>query len=181
MSGRLCTQTISQLRRKFSTSPPKKSTSNLPFLFLGIGTVSAAAYLYINLRPKQEKSPFDPQNFIDFKLKKIIPYNHNTASFVFELPNNDASLLPVASCLLVKASDSEALKDPKGNPVIRPYTPVSPPNSPGELTLLIKRYEQGLMSKHIHSLKEGSTLSIKGPILKFPYKCRYPSSFKDIP
>jgi len=115
-------------------------------------------------------SPLDPKNFVDFKLKKILPYNHNTAHFVFELPNNEPSLLPVASCLLVKASDPEALKDANGNPVVRPYTPVSPPDTPGELTLLIKRYEQGLMSKYIHSLKEGSTLSIKGPILKFPYK-----------
>jgi len=121
-------------------------------------------------KPIQEKSPLDPQNFIDFKLKKIIPYNHNTASYVFELPNNEASLLPVASCLLVKASDVEALKDAKGSPVIRPYTPISPPDAPGELTLLIKRYEQGVMSQHIHSLKEGGTLAIKGPITKFPYK-----------
>jgi len=164
----------SLLRRSFSTSPPQKSSSNLPFVLLGIGTVSAAAYWYLESRApsisKQEKSPLDSQNFIDFKLKKIVSYNHNTASFVFELPNNEASLLPVASCLLVKASDPEALKDAKGNPVIRPYTPVSPPDTPGELTLLIKRYEQGVMSKYIHTLKEGSTLSIKGPIIKFPYK-----------
>lgn len=79
--------------------------------------------------------------------------NSNERSFVFELPNDEASLIPVASCLLVKASNPEALKDAKGNPVIRPYTPISPPDQAGELTLLIKRYEQGVMSKHVHSLK----------------------------
>jgi cytochrome-b5 reductase len=69
------------------------------------------------------------------------------------LPNNDASLIPVASCLLVKASDPEALKDSKGKPIIRPYTPVSPPDAPGVLSLLVKRYENGNMSKYIHTLK----------------------------
>jgi len=86
------------------------------------------------------------------------------------LPNNDASLIPVASFLLVKASNPEALLDGKGKPIIRPYTPVSPPDTPGELALLIKRYEQGNMSKHIFSLKAGDTLSMKGPLLKFPYQ-----------
>jgi cytochrome-b5 reductase len=68
------------LRRSFSTSPPQNKTSNLPFVLLGIGTVSAAAYWYLEgHKPVQEKSPLDPQNFIDLKLKKVVPYNHNSA------------------------------------------------------------------------------------------------------
>jgi cytochrome-b5 reductase len=73
-------------------------------------------------------------------------------SFVFELPNNDAPLIPVASFLLVKASN-DGLLNAKGKPIVRPYTPVSPPDAPGELALLVKRYDQGNMSKHISSLK----------------------------
>ena len=79
----------------------------------------------------------------------------------------------MASCLLVKASDPEALKDVKGNPVVRPYTPVSASDHPGELVLLVKKYEKGNMSKYIHELKEGDTLGIKGPITKFPYKSAF--------
>ena len=30
----------------------------------------------------QEKSPLDPDNFVDFKLKRVEPYNHNTAMYV---------------------------------------------------------------------------------------------------
>jgi len=60
-----------------------------------------------------------------------------------------------------------------GKPIIRPYTPVSSSDLPGELHFLIKRYENGNASKHIHSLKEGETLAIKGPIHKFPYKGKY--------
>jgi cytochrome-b5 reductase len=79
-------------------------------------------------------------------------------------------MLPVASCVIVKASDPDALKDAKGKPIIRAYTPVSPPDLPGELHFLVKKYEAGNASKHIHSLKEGDNLAIKGPISKFPYK-----------
>lgn len=79
-------------------------------------------------------------------------------------------MLPVASCVVVKSSDVEALKDSTGKPIIRPYTPVSHPDLPGELHLLVKKYDAGNASKHIHSLKEGNTLAIKGPILKFPFK-----------
>ena len=90
--------------------------------------------------------------------------------FIFELPDNQASLLPVASCVVVKSSDPEALKTDKGKPVIRPYTPISPSDAPGELTFLVKKYPQGLASVHIHNLKPGESLSVKGPIPKFDYK-----------
>ncbi|KIK71683.1 hypothetical protein GYMLUDRAFT_33836 [Collybiopsis luxurians FD-317 M1] len=162
-------------RRTYASeaAPPKKS-SNLPIYLMGAGVAGLGGYYYLNSTGKsvttQQKSPLDPENFKDFKLKKIIPYNHNTSKFIFELPNNEASLLPVASCLIVKSSDPEALKDAKGKPIIRPYTPISPPDQPGELTLLVKKYDSGNASKHIHGLKEGDTLAIKGPIPKFPYK-----------
>ncbi|GLB43615.1 putative flavoprotein pyridine nucleotide cytochrome reductase family protein [Lyophyllum shimeji] len=153
----------------------QKKSSNLPYILLGAGVAGLAGYLYWDYSGKsapkvQEKSPLDPKNFVDFKLKKVIPYNHNTSKFVFELPEDEASLLPVASCVVVKASDPEALKDDKGKPIIRPYTPISPSDQKGELTFLIKRYDNGKMSKHVHNLKEGDTLAIKGPIEKFPYK-----------
>ena len=91
--------------------------------------------------------------------------------YVFELPNNEASLLPIASCVVVKASEGAApLVGKNGKPIIRPYTPVSPSDQEGEFTFLIKRYEEGKMSQYIHNLKPGETLGIKGPIMKIPYK-----------
>ncbi|TEB38577.1 cytochrome-b5 reductase [Coprinellus micaceus] len=162
-------------RRYASTSPAAPRKSGYAGYFLAVGTAGAAGYAYLEMRerysPKpQEKSPLDPENWKDFKLKKINHYNHNTSEFVFELPNNEASLIPITSCLLVKASNPEALSDAKGRPIVRPYTPVSSPDQKGELTLLVKKYDEGKASKHIHELKEGDTLSFKGPIVKFPYK-----------
>ncbi|KAE9400960.1 cytochrome-b5 reductase [Gymnopus androsaceus JB14] len=159
-------------RRSYATAPTPKERSSLPLYLVGASIAGLGGYYYLNQSGKtvalQEKSPLDPENFKDFKLKKIVPYNHNTSEFIFELPNNEASLLPVASCLVVKSSDPEALKDDKGKPIIRPYTPVSDANHKGELTLLIKKYETGVVSKHIHSLK-GDTLAIQGPYPTFPY------------
>ncbi|KAI8980634.1 cytochrome-b5 reductase [Trametes punicea] len=167
--------------RRYSTAPSAGTRSNLPYYLLGAGVAGLAGYIYLErsgkapapAKPKiSDKSPLDPQNFVDFKLKKVEPYNHNTAKFIFELPPDTASLLPVASCVVVKSSQdaSNPLVDDKGKPVIRPYTPISPSDLPGELTFLIKRYDTGKMSKHIHELKPGDKLSIKGPIPKFDYK-----------
>lgn len=62
--------------------------------------------------------------------------------------------------LLVRASDPAALKDKKGNPVIRPYTPISPSDHKGELVFLIKKYDTGNASKHIHDLKASHVLCL---------------------
>lgn len=52
------------------------------------GVVGLATYVYLErsgpkpaakVKKLQEKSPLDPDNFVDFKLKRVEPYNHNTA------------------------------------------------------------------------------------------------------
>lgn len=52
--------------------------------------------------------------------------------------------------------------------VIRPYTPIDS-DDVGKFELLVKKYEQGNMSKHLHEMKIGDVLEVKGPIIKFPY------------
>jgi cytochrome-b5 reductase len=173
----------------FSTAggPTKPSSSNLPFYLGGVGLTGLAAYLYLGgspapfttkAKPKQEKkSALDPERFLDLKLKSIEPYNHNTSRFTFELPNGGAALSPITSLVIVRASEGEGSQhanapvDKKGNLAMRAYTPISSPDHEGELVLLIKKYENGVISKYVHErLKPGDTLSIKGPIPKFPYK-----------
>lgn len=104
--------------------------------------------------------------WIDLKLKKIVPLSSNTKRFIFELPSEDHVLgLHVASALLTKFT-----RESNGKNVLRPYTPVSDPNSRGTMELVIKHYENGLMSSHIHSLKPGDTLAFKGPLPKYEIK-----------
>jgi cytochrome-b5 reductase len=187
--------------RHFSTAggPTKPSSSNLPFYLGGVGLAGLGAYLYLGgspapfttkARPKQEKSALDPERFLDLKLKSIEPYNHNTSRFTFELPNGDAALSPITSLVIVSASEGSqnAPVDKKGNLAMRAYTPISSPDQEGELVLLIKKYENGVISKYVHErLKPGDTLAIKGPIPKFPYKGtfaprNYPSPpFRSLP
>jgi cytochrome-b5 reductase len=52
-------------------------------------------------------------------------------------------------------------------PVIRPYTPVSDEDGQGYLDFVIKRYKDGPMSEHLHSMEPGQRLDIKGPIKKY--------------
>lgn len=112
--------------------------------------------------------------------------------FIFELPNNEASLLPITSCVLVRASNPDHLKDAKGNPIIRPYTPISPSDAKGEFTFLVKRYETGNASKyfftlsvctktplirveHVHTsaCSPGTRWASRGPFPSFPTRVWY--------
>lgn len=72
----------------------------------------------------------------------------------------------VASAVVVKGA-GEGIKDKEGKPVIRPYTPISSPETAGHIDFLIKKYANGAMTSHIHGLKPGDKLAIKGPIDKF--------------
>lgn len=100
-----------------------------------------------------------------FKLAARTPHTHNTDLFVFALAHEDAlPNLPVSSCIMTRCKDSAG-----GADIIRPYTPINT-HEAGKLQLLIKRYESGKMSKHIHSLSIGDTLEIKGPMAKMRYE-----------
>jgi cytochrome-b5 reductase len=72
----------------------------------------------------------------------------------------------VASYLLVRAPIGTEKADGTRAMVLRPYTPSH--TTVGYLELVIKRYEEGLMSTHIHSLRPGDTLDFKGPIMGLP-------------
>lgn len=72
--------------------------------------------------------------------------------------------LSIASALITKYKGENDEK-----PTIRPYTPVSDEDAQGYLDFIVKKYPNGPMSEHIHALQPGQTLSIKGPIPKYPW------------
>jgi cytochrome-b5 reductase len=72
--------------RRYSTAPTRAKDSNLGFYLIGAGAAGLGAYAYLNsLTPPvqalklKETSPLDPSNFVDFELKMVEHYNHNTA------------------------------------------------------------------------------------------------------
>ncbi|KAF9181180.1 NADH-cytochrome b5 reductase, partial [Haplosporangium sp. Z 27] len=167
--------------RSYSTSSkPSGGSSKLLTVGLPLGIATAAAYVYYgdklngtSFAPKSEpvavkkapvSSALDPNAFVDFKLKSVQKLTHNTSRFTFELKDDQNLGLEVASCVLTKFMKED------GKPVIRPYTPTSDADLTGSFDFVIKHYEAGPMSTHIHNLKPGDTLSVKGPISKYPLK-----------
>ena len=96
-----------------------------------------------------------------FPLQSIDRLSDDTAVFRFALPSDDHVLgLPVASHVI--ATDSQM--------VSRPYTPITlDAEARGYFDLLVKRYPQGCVSTHIHSLQPGDTLGFSGPFIKLQY------------
>lgn len=170
---------------------PSSSSSNLP-LILGVAGLSGLGYYAYtggigggSLNKATKSAPGDsgalagalnPKEFKEFVLKEVKPYNHDSATYVFELPDNAVSGMRVASAVVVKGA-GDGITDKEGKQVIRPYTPVTEPDTPGHIDFLIKRYGDGNMSQHIHKLKPGDKLAIKGPIDKFQYK---PNTFENV-
>ncbi|KAF2236040.1 NADH-cytochrome b5 reductase [Viridothelium virens] len=117
---------------------------------------------------KEPKAAFKggDQGFISLKLDNVENINHNTKKFRFSLPEeDDVSGLKIASALITKYKGPEMEK-----PVIRPYTPTSDEDSRGFLDFVIKKYPNGPMSEHLHSMTPGQRLDMKGPIPKYPYE-----------
>lgn len=99
-------------------------------------------------------------------MDKVENINHNTKKFIFAFDNPDAvSGLPVASALITKYKGEEDKK-----PTIRPYTPVSDEDERGHMDLIVKKYDGGPMSTHLHNMEPGQRLDIKGPIPKYPWE-----------
>ncbi len=77
---------------------------------------------------------------------------------------------------MIKAAPAEEdpnhppLLDPKGKPYVRPYTPISPSDQPGEITFLIKKYDTGKVTPYLHDMKPGQSIGIKGPFAKTAYE-----------
>lgn len=70
-------------------------------------------------------------------------------------------------------------KQPNGEVVMRPYTPMTDDHTLGHVDLLVKVYfanthprfpEGGKMSQHLESMKIGDTIEVKGPLGEFHYK-----------
>ncbi|XP_058074528.1 NADH-cytochrome b5 reductase-like protein [Magnolia sinica] len=114
------------------------------------------------------KVALNPEKWIEFELQDTARVSHNTKLFRFSFDPSAKLGLDIASCLLTRAplgNDAEG----KTKYVIRPYTPISDPDSKGYFDLLIKVYPDGKMSQYLASLKPGDVVEVKGPIEKLRY------------
>jgi len=107
----------------------------------------------------------DPEAFRSFKLKEILPASKDTSIFRFAAPEGSKIHLSTASYILARTP-----KLPEGKQVTRPYSPISKETTSDHFDLLVKKYPNGPMSSHIHSLKPGNSLEVKGPGIKLKYE-----------
>ncbi|KAG6002144.1 NADH-cytochrome b5 reductase, partial [Claviceps lovelessii] len=173
-----------QARRYATESGAKSSSNGLLFAVGGAALAAGAGYYYFGgssaaaeaadaaaAKVKRAAVPAKPaftggdQGFISLKLADVENVNHNTKRLRFELPESDqVSGLAVASAILTKYKGPQ---DEKAT--LRPYTPISDENEKGFLDLLVKKYQGGPMSTHMHNLVPGQRLDFKGPLPKYAW------------
>jgi len=88
-----------------------------------------------------------------------VAISHDTRIFTFGLEEGKALGLSTCACILMKGVDGP--KDAEGNPVIRPYTPVSTNAMSGKFELMVKVYPDGKMSQHLDKLDVGQPVHVK--------------------
>ncbi|PSR87423.1 hypothetical protein BD289DRAFT_452791 [Coniella lustricola] len=184
-------QPLKQQTRRYASQPPPPSSagsSNTLLYVLGGGAAAAGGYYYFTAQnpsaaQKAEAKVKDAlpssvtggavksaltggdQGFVSLKLEDVENVNHNTKKFRFKLPEEDmVSGLNVASALLTKYKP-----DGDAKAILRPYTPVSDEDTKGFLDLLVKKYEGGPMSTHMHDMVPGQRLDFKGPLPKYAW------------
>ncbi|KAG4930179.1 hypothetical protein AAZX31_17G112900 [Glycine max] len=174
---------MAALLRRFASATPIPSNSshtNLRLPFTAIAAISGGvSFLFYHSSPNfahsQEAEQVEsknialvPDKWVEFKLQDTARVSHNTQLFRFSFDPTQKLGLDIASCILTRAPLGQ---DAEGKPkfVIRPYTPISDPESNGYFDLLIKVYPEGKMSQHFASLKPGDVVEVKGPIEKLRY------------
>lgn len=97
--------------------------------------------------------------FRKFKLREITQVSPTTSLFSFAALIPDAQRMVIPSHIVVKDDTCQ---------IARSYTPISYSNN--QFDILVRKYEQGSVSKFIHALTPGDRVEMRGPIQTFPYK-----------
>jgi len=161
-----------QSRSFASSSAPQSASGSNKLLIPGLVAAGAGLALFYGrgsfTTPVAPSAPIfrgGDQGFIPLKVSKTEELNHNTKRITFDYEDSNAeSGLTYASALLTRFKP-----EGKENFVVRPYTPTSDANEKGSLELVVKRYEGGPMSSHIHELVPGDMLEFKGPLPKYQW------------
>ncbi|KAK5992735.1 NADH-cytochrome b5 reductase 2 [Cladobotryum mycophilum] len=164
-----------QARRYATESAPKGGSSTVLLGGAGAVGIAGAGYYFLSgqkSESKEAKAPAKPafvggeQGWLSLKVAEVEEINHNTKRVRFELPEKDqVSGLHIASAILTKFKGSGDAKA-----TLRPYTPTNDEDERGFLDLVVKKYPNGPMSTHIHSLTPGQTLDFKGPLPKYAWE-----------
>jgi len=96
-------------------------------------------------------------NWTKVPLESRQSVSHDTRLLTFALDDPNKPMgLSTCACVLVRGG-----RDAEGNAVVRPYSPVSTNKMHGKFEVIVKVYDQGVMSKHMDGMKVGDTLDFK--------------------
>jgi cytochrome-b5 reductase len=91
-----------------------------------------------------------------YKISDIKPVTHNTRQFTFMLPeNSNFDFLP--------GDHMKIYPDPDDLVEWRPYTPTNKPGRSDHFELIIKRYDDGIVSRFVHQRETGDLIWMSGP------------------
>lgn len=107
----------------------------------------------LSAMPQPQRPAIDEVAWRRYDLIKITPLNHDTSLFRFAIPHNARLNSGMGRHLSIGLTI-------KGKMTKREYTPIS--DEPGYFELMIKKYEGGPMSEHIHGLKTGDGAMMRG-------------------
>jgi len=114
------------------------------------------------------------EDWAEVPLKAVDQISDDTKVFTFGTPDETKPLnLPTCACILARGG-----KDADGNPVIRPYTPISTNDVAGQFELMVKVYPEGVLSQHLDKMAVGESLEFKH--IKFNVKKQYPFGVKNV-
>lgn len=139
-------------------------------ILVGVGVVVVTAVLAkMFVFGKKKKPPVtleDPAVKYKLKLVDKITLSHDTKKFIFALPSPAHRLgLPVGQHIYLTARIN-------GEPVVRPYTPVTSDDDLGHMDLVVKIYyknvhprfpDGGKMTQYLDELKIGDYMDVRGP------------------
>jgi len=152
--------------RQFSRNTNFKSRCMLG----GVGLFSGSAIIYSSCQPLPENGTDAPKflsmkEWQEMKLVEAFSLTHNVKILRFALPTPEhVAGISIASCVSV------GFKNKEGKITGKPYTPISTIDQTGTVDFAIKKYPDGVVSGHMHALKPGDSILIKGPWKKYPYE-----------
>ena len=127
-----------------------------------VGALVVCAYLLLRSRRAGKDDQLKGrlwQKYLPYELVDKEQLTHNTWKYRFSLGGDDAQLpgLEVGRHVSVVAvTDS-------GERCVRSYTPVTPAKQRAYFELVVKTYEEGVMSKYLLSLQLGQKLRVRSP------------------
>ncbi|CDK28638.1 unnamed protein product [Kuraishia capsulata CBS 1993] len=133
--------------------------------YVPYAAVGLAIFLSIRMfRAYLRRKSLHPEKWKEFELIDKTVISKNSAIYRFKLYSEAENLdIPVGHHVACKVPID-------GKDEIRFYTPVSGQYDEGFFDILVKSYKDGTVSKYFAGLKEGQSVSFRGPVGRMAYR-----------